>query len=548
MAVRRMPYEQFAELLEEKSGNYFQGLYYQVPNHDLERGIVRVSEYRSLSYMFDVEETFDKLNLYLDHLDMDLSEYLSQAITNEMDASMTSTKDKGKDAIEGVEARTNTTDKGKEKVSQDATKSDKLVDYLSPGEEELIELKNRIKANREAKAKVKDNPFLEMNEPNDKNSMPTDNVRGETFKEHDIYMNELLKSLKNADNDGITEDPFIFVEKHVERYPMYDETTHWRLRKPKFKEFLTYYALENGFSLCYERSYEARVVAKCGRRPPRLSDPEKGKQTKQTRYPSASIDEFPTCPWRWYARWMTDEKTFQCISIEDEHTGVRNFNFGSLVNPDIRLCDIVDLVMKKYKCKITPNQCTNAKKYALTEYEKTVGEHYAMLRSYGKEILDSNRGSSVKLGVIVNPYDKTYFDRKQYPGLEFRQLFWAASKASYPWFFNKIIDKIKSVNLNAHKYLMDKNPKTWSRAFSEVGRGCEGIENGFGFTVDEGKRTCSCRMWQLLGIPCVHATKVIFLINRAPESYVPAWFETDMYYVAYHNFVKPVPGMNFWPD
>ncbi|GJW90065.1 hypothetical protein Tco_0167618 [Tanacetum coccineum] len=46
-------------------------------------------------------------------------------------------------------------------------------------------------------------------------------------------MNGLLKSLKTADIDGITEDPFIFVKKHVERYPMYDETTHWRLRKPK---------------------------------------------------------------------------------------------------------------------------------------------------------------------------------------------------------------------------------------------------------------------------------------------------------------------------
>ncbi|GJV66905.1 hypothetical protein Tco_1482414 [Tanacetum coccineum] len=33
-----------------------------------------------------------------------------------------------------------------------------------------------------------------------------------------------------------------------------------------------------------------------------------------------------------------------------------------------------------------------------------------------------------------------------------------------------------------------------------------------------------------------------------PESYVPTWFETDMYFVAYHNYVKPVPGMNFWPD
>ncbi|GKE12070.1 multidrug resistance-associated protein 5, partial [Tanacetum coccineum] len=28
-----------------------------------------------------------------------------------------------------------------------------------------------------------------------------------------------------------------------------------------------------------------------------------------------------------------------------------------------------------------------------------------------------------------------------------------------------------------------------------------------GFTLDEGKRTCSCRMWQLSGLPCVHATK-----------------------------------------
>ncbi|GKF37241.1 hypothetical protein Tco_0113999, partial [Tanacetum coccineum] len=82
----------------------------------------------------------------------------------------------------------------------------------------------------------------------------------------------LQKSLKTADKDKITEDPFISVEKHMERYLMYDETTHWRLRKPKvgekytsvaqFKECLTYYALANGFSLC-------------GQRPPRVFDPEK---------------------------------------------------------------------------------------------------------------------------------------------------------------------------------------------------------------------------------------------------------------------------------
>ncbi|GKD19031.1 hypothetical protein Tco_1208189 [Tanacetum coccineum] len=194
---------------------------------------------------------------------MDISEYLSQAITYDMDACVSKTigppkkrycndfsldemvdwaemeveKPEGVetrtstievDATDGVEARTSTTkvdvtdgvdvtDKGKEKISQDATKvvetrrrtvetnyeteyysdddsdyqPDKSVDYLSP----------------------------EINEPNDENSMPADNVRGETFEEHDIYMNKILKSLNTAENDGIAEDPFIFAEKHVERYP-----------------------------------------------------------------------------------------------------------------------------------------------------------------------------------------------------------------------------------------------------------------------------------------------------------------------------------------
>ncbi|GKF78919.1 hypothetical protein Tco_0234487, partial [Tanacetum coccineum] len=214
--------------------------------------------------MFDVEETFGRLNLYLDHLDMNLSEYLSQAITYDIDdlvskkigplkkrycndfsvdemvdwaemevetegvEARTSTT-KGVEAknstTEGVEVMTRTKDKGKEKVSKDASdvvetkrctvevdneteyesddESDKSVDYLSPGEDELIKLRNRMKANRKEKAKVKDKPDSGINEPNEENNMPAENLRGETFEEHDIYMNELLKSLKTADKDGI---------------------------------------------------------------------------------------------------------------------------------------------------------------------------------------------------------------------------------------------------------------------------------------------------------------------------------------------------------
>ncbi|GKA47951.1 pentatricopeptide repeat-containing protein [Tanacetum coccineum] len=272
---------------------------------------------------------------------------------------------------------------------------------------------------------------------------------------------------------------------------MYDETTHWRLKKPKlkayevgekyvsvaqFKECVTYYALANGFSLWYERSYEAKVVAKCGQRPPRLTDPKKGKQRKHT-------------------RWITDEKTFQCISLEDGHTCVRNFNYGSLVNykwiakifddkiranPYIKLCDIADLVMKRYKCKVTPNQCTNAKKYALTEYEKTVVEHYAMLRSYGKAILDSNLGSTLKLGVTVNPDGKTYFDSHNQGEIltaigrdgnkHIYPVAWAAvnveNKDNWTWFLELLLEDLGSSRGNGLTLMSDQHKVLWKLKMS----------------------------------------------------------------------------------
>ncbi|GKE04460.1 multidrug resistance-associated protein 5, partial [Tanacetum coccineum] len=149
--------------------------------------------------------------------------------------------------------------------------------------------------------------------------------------------------------------------------------------------------------------------------------------------------------------------------------------------------------------------------------------------------------------------------RKQYPGLEYRKLFCVASKASYPQLFNKIMDKIKSCEAieNGFSECFDsivnvRHKPLLTMLFWHVipaGRNIFEVRSGSeGFIVDEGKRTCSCRMWQLSGLPCVYATKVIFLINRVHESYVPAWIEIDKYFVAYHNYVKPVPSMNFWPN
>ncbi|GKA54902.1 hypothetical protein Tco_0753851 [Tanacetum coccineum] len=106
------------------------------------------------------------------------------------------------------------------------------------------------------------------------------------IRENEKSMEDLLRKLK-GNGMGIT-DPFAILEDSKEKYPIYDDLTHWKLKKPKlgekfptvdkFKECLTYYALANGFSLYFERSNKEKIVAKCGQRKEVIKDPSQGKQ------------------------------------------------------------------------------------------------------------------------------------------------------------------------------------------------------------------------------------------------------------------------------
>ena len=53
---------------------------------------------------------------------------------------------------------------------------------------------------------------------------------GETLIEHEEFMDDLMRQLKGANDE--MEDPFKIVETKVEKYPIHDEDTHWRLRRP----------------------------------------------------------------------------------------------------------------------------------------------------------------------------------------------------------------------------------------------------------------------------------------------------------------------------
>ena len=109
--------------------------------------------------------------------------------------------------------------------------SDKSVDYLSEGEIELMELRKRKSEAKKApkNTKKQSQPATEGSSCGVKQKRAYVVGDNETVIEHEEFMDDLLRKL-SADN-GKT-DPFHVVETKVEKYPIHDEETHWRMRKP----------------------------------------------------------------------------------------------------------------------------------------------------------------------------------------------------------------------------------------------------------------------------------------------------------------------------
>lgn len=55
------------------------------------------------------------------------------------------------------------------------------------------------------------------------------------------------------------------------------------------------------------------------------------------------------------------------------------------------------------------------------------------------------------------------------------------------------------------------------------------------------ERRCSCRVWQVKGLPCVHATTFIAFTRDSWDSYVDPYFAIDNYKEAYPLEISPIP-------
>ncbi|XP_052620937.1 uncharacterized protein LOC128126840 [Lactuca sativa] len=196
--------------------------------------------------------------------------------------------------------------------------------------------------------------------------------------------------------------------------------------------------------------------------------------------------------------------------------------------------------------------------------------------------------------------------RKVFSGIEFKNMFWTVAKSTVEGGFKLNMEKIREVNPAAYDHLMAREPKSWCRAFFKGGMACEAIENGMAecfnaiildarkkpllamfeeirlcmmerlfnlkqeackwelyvhpsglnaFEVRNGFHSygvslegmyCTCRLWELSGIPCVHAQATIIYTQQDPARFISTWFVKDKFLATYESNILHVNGSNMW--
>ncbi|XVF55650.1 hypothetical protein PTKIN_Ptkin06aG0053400 [Pterospermum kingtungense] len=65
------------------------------------------------------------------------------------------------------------------------------------------------------------------------------------------------------------------------------------------------------------------------------------------------------------------------------------------------------------------------------------------------------------------------------------------------------------------------------------------------FVVRVQERKCTCRRWDLIGIPCAHAICVILFRKEKIEDHVATCYRKEIFQALYNCILFPLPGINF---
>ncbi|XP_024006589.1 uncharacterized protein LOC112083091 [Eutrema salsugineum] len=114
----------------------------------------------------------------------------------------------------------------------------------------------------------------------------------------------------------------------------------------------------------------------------------------------------------------------------------------------------------------------------------------------------------------------------------------SAQAVSHEWLCTPYVSKyLAELHEDASKCIVQ--PSTNMKYYSSL--------HGCAYRVDLVERTCTCRRWEITGIPCEHAYGVMIHKKMEAQHYICHWFRTLTWRNLYTDGVVPVRGARFWP-
>ncbi|GJU63943.1 zinc finger, PMZ-type containing protein [Tanacetum coccineum] len=71
----------------------------------------------------------------------------------------------------------------------------------------------------------------------------------------------------------------------------------------------------------------------------------------------------------------------------------------------------------------------------------------------------------------------------------------------------------------------------------------KGVDQSYGVSLQH--KVCQCRLWELSGIPCVHAVAAYMHVGTDLDAGVSHWYSREAWFNAYQFSIKPVFGNNY---
>ncbi|KAL2929308.1 Sulfate adenylyltransferase subunit 1, partial [Bienertia sinuspersici] len=304
------------------------------------------------------------------------------------------------------------------------------------------------------------------------------------------------------------------------------------------------------------------------------------------------------CPFRLYSSWDSRRASFVVKTVMNEHTCCRNMVKNKQLKstwcaeqllevfkakPHWPAKDIIETIRRAYKVVVKKDFAYRIKHYAHRMLHGSMKDHYKKVGRYLQALKDSISGTHLELvstiqndlPPLVNKAATEAFQAYN-PKVFYRAHMSATTKAdvitnNMAETFNAYIIQARSKHLlymlediraSLMQRLVEKRKemeKDTAKLEKEKDEACKcqllpSSNNLFqvnhyldSLTVNLSERSCTCRKWDMTGVPCCHGVACIFFSHLQPKDFVDPFYTKEVYLKAYSGSIPPLEGERHWP-